>query len=262
MAVAGARAVDYGLGRFVVISALVHLVILMLAFNLKPAEAPRLTFGPVHRVELVTAAGLTKTRPATTLAERGTTLSVPSRHPAISLRKPLDIAPVEPLRQLRPVRQEPQTATKAKEDLQAKAAVTPPAAPLAKASPPAGAARQTPAVGEGPPGGQAATQLNEAEIHSRMNAYYLIIWESVKASWTIPSAVSLRGNPQATVLVRISPQGRVSHVAFEEPSGQREFDESILRALRKASPFPPLPEWVQGGIEIGIRFRASDLNTI
>lgn len=46
------------------------------------------------------------------------------------------------------------------------------------------------------------------------------------------------------VSFRISPQGEVSDVQVVASSGNREFDDSVLRAIAKANPLPPPPETV------------------
>jgi len=51
--------------------------------------------------------------------------------------------------------------------------------------------------------------------------------------------------------------GTLNEAGFEKPSGNRFFDESALKAIKKAAPFPPLPDWVrEGSIEVGIRFHS------
>jgi TonB family protein len=49
-------------------------------------------------------------------------------------------------------------------------------------------------------------------------------------------------------------------MSFEKRSGNRFFDDSTLRAVKKSSPFPPLPSWIMdSSIEIGIRFHSAEL---
>ena len=60
--------------------------------------------------------------------------------------------------------------------------------------------------------------------------------------------------------VRISRSGALEYVDFEKRSGNRYFDDSALRAVKKSSPFPPLPYWIMDKrIEIGIRFHSAEL---
>ena len=64
------------------------------------------------------------------------------------------------------------------------------------------------------------------------------------------------------IQARILRSGAVSDVSFEKRSGNRFFDDSAMKAVRKASPLPPLPEWIRdSSIEIGIRFHSSDFRS-
>jgi TonB family protein len=68
-----------------------------------------------------------------------------------------------------------------------------------------------------------------------------------------------KDNIETVVLARILRNGAVTDVTFEKRSGNRYFDDSAIRAIKKASPFPPLPAWIRdNSIEIGIRFHSSE----
>jgi TonB family protein len=63
------------------------------------------------------------------------------------------------------------------------------------------------------------------------------------------------------VAANILRNGEVANLNFEERSGNKYFDESVIKAIKKAGPFPPLPEWFDGSsLEIGIRFHSSEMN--
>ena len=67
-------------------------------------------------------------------------------------------------------------------------------------------------------------------------------------------------NIETIIDVKISRSGAVEHIGFEQRSGNRYFDDSALRAVKKSSPFPPLPYWImESNIEIGIRFHSTEL---
>jgi TonB family protein len=128
-----------------------------------------------------------------------------------------------------------------------------------RASKPAG-----PAVPKGPagvpvvsPGGR--TTGGEGKV--KMDAYYAVIWSLIRSQWALPGDIVSRGNIEAIVHVRILRSGAVAELSFEKRSGNRYFDESAMKAIQKASPFPPLPQLGVGGesIELGIRFHSSEL---
>lgn len=101
-----------------------------------------------------------------------------------------------------------------------------------------------------------ASSPNSAQI----NDYSRFIWSKIKKNWTIPAALLPKNNMEAIIEVRIGQSGALEYVGFEKHSGNRYFDESAMRAVKKSAPFPPLAGWVADrSIEIGIRFHSAEL---
>jgi len=62
------------------------------------------------------------------------------------------------------------------------------------------------------------------------------------------------------VNIRILRSGAIVSMNFEKKSGLAYFDNSVIQALKKAHPLPPLPEWYrENGLDVGIRFLSSEL---
>jgi len=59
----------------------------------------------------------------------------------------------------------------------------------------------------------------------------------VEANWKYPGKSE---NLQAAVKFNLDRAGRVSDLELTSSSGRKEFDASVLEAVRSASPFPPL----------------------
>ncbi|MCP4716218.1 MAG: TonB C-terminal domain-containing protein, partial [Deltaproteobacteria bacterium] len=60
---------------------------------------------------------------------------------------------------------------------------------------------------------------------------------------------------EAIVLITINRNGTVVRSAFEKKSGNSHLDRSVIRAIKKASPLPPLPAgFRENNLELGIRF--------
>ena len=97
-------------------------------------------------------------------------------------------------------------------------------------------------AGSGPSGGA------PADVSAR---YHGLVRLKVQERWTYPG--SAPGDLEAEVLIVIGPRGAVRQQKIVRGSGNREFDRSVLRAIAKASPFPPPPEGVDR--EIQFRFR-------
>jgi TonB family protein len=76
----------------------------------------------------------------------------------------------------------------------------------------------------------------------------------------MPQALLPKENIETIIDVKISRSGTPEYMGFEKRSGNRYFDDSALRAVKKSSPFPPLPYWIMDKrIEIGIRFHSEEL---
>lgn len=91
--------------------------------------------------------------------------------------------------------------------------------------------------------------------------YYNLIWQRIRSVWVLPEEV-LRGkkNLETIIAIRISKNGQIEDLYFEKKSGNSYLDESCLRALKKASPFPPLPPGIEGDkLDLGVRFTPADL---
>ena len=92
------------------------------------------------------------------------------------------------------------------------------------------------------------------------NLYFSVVRNKVMQDWVIPeNLIEDVYSLEAIVTFTIYKDGRISDVQLEESSGNRYFDESVLRAIRKAAPFPPFPPSIKkGSIELGIRFRPEE----
>ncbi|KUG23130.1 hypothetical protein ASZ90_007057 [hydrocarbon metagenome] len=104
------------------------------------------------------------------------------------------------------------------------------------------------------------TNISESEINAQTTEYIGSVWSKVKKNWTVPQSLMPDTKITTVIDVRISRSGALEHAAFEKRSGNRYFDESALKAVKKAAPFPPLPYWVRdSNIAIGIRFHSTEL---
>lgn len=102
--------------------------------------------------------------------------------------------------------------------------------------------------------------MSDTEVNAQANEYIEAVWSRVKQNWTVPQSLLPAKNITAIIDVKISRNGALQYAGFEKRSGNRYFDDSALRAVKKSSPFPPLPYWIRdNSIEIGIRFHSSEL---
>jgi TonB family protein len=103
-------------------------------------------------------------------------------------------------------------------------------------------------------------QRTDAEINAQTNEYIGAVWSRVKQNWTMPQSLLPEKDIITIIYVKISRSGALERADFEKRSGNRYFDDSALRAVKKSNPFPPLPYWITDkSIEIGIRFHSAEL---
>jgi colicin import membrane protein len=97
--------------------------------------------------------------------------------------------------------------------------------------------------------------ISNAEINAQTNEYLGVVESRIKGHWMNPQALMPEKNISSIIDIRIARSGALEYTKFEKRSGNRYFDDSALRAVKKSSPFPPLPYWIMdNSIELGVRF--------
>ncbi len=102
--------------------------------------------------------------------------------------------------------------------------------------------------GNGLPSGRAAEE------------YYSIIWQRIHDAWLVPSSMAASSYGYETVVtVIIKKDGTITDLNVEKSSGNIYFDQTAIRAIKRASPLPPFPpSWLQKDINIGIKFSCKE----
>ena len=97
-----------------------------------------------------------------------------------------------------------------------------------------------------------------ARVPPEQLAYFRKLDEKIRSNWTVPALTAgERENLMVRIRIVIEQDGRVSQVRMEKTSGNPYFDDSVRRAINKASPLPVPPDQLRGGedhYEIGFRF--------
>jgi colicin import membrane protein len=103
-----------------------------------------------------------------------------------------------------------------------------------------------------------------ARVPPEILAYARALDEKVRANWTVPElAQKEAGKLMVQVRITIEKDGRVSNVRMEKVSSNPYFDDSVRRAIQKASPLPIPPEQLRGGedhYDVGFRFYGGEGN--
>jgi TonB family protein len=92
---------------------------------------------------------------------------------------------------------------------------------------------------------------------TEVEVYKASVETKVKQGWVLPENLSKTNtNLQAIIVIVIGKTGKVQNLRFERKSGNDLFDQSAIRAIKKAEPFRPiLNELINE--EIGLIFDAS-----
>ncbi|MEW6334084.1 MAG: TonB family protein [Thermodesulfobacteriota bacterium] len=251
------------LSGMIMISLVFHTAVLLLLYFSPSFPSPKLTFGPVYTVSLVNFSGKVVQQKAAP-APAKELLAADRRDTVMKKQTVAEPDKSIPIRTLEPRKKKDPDIEKAMEEIRKKATAVeePVRRPQAKAPPErAPAERAVPSAAPSDRPAAAAAQPGDGEAGTRMHAYYALIWSRIKGSWAFVSH-SPGEVLEAVIDVTILRSGAVTELTFEKRSGNRFFDESAMKAIRKASPFPPLPAAIgDTSIQVGIRFHSSDLKS-
>ncbi len=211
-----------------VVSLIVHLAFIS-AIVLSPSfPSKKLTFGPVYEVDLVNLPSQSFAPVSSAPISSEITNSLQKRVPVTLKRQ----------EQAAITKSDSTQIQKAIEDVRGKVA----------------SAQQSSMV---PPAKQEASA--DPEMASKVSFYRSLIWSRIKSQWALPKGILQKDNLEAIIDVRVMRDGTISRLVVEKSSGNRYFDQSAVKAIRKAGPFPPLPEWItDSSAEFGIRFHSSE----
>ena len=108
----------------------------------------------------------------------------------------------------------------------------------------------------GPPVTSTPTGGNDIPANIRFRAYYDRVWAQIRSSWVLPAGVTSKVSLLTIIGIRIASDGEIEQFWIEERSGNDYYDQSALRAIRKANPLPALPDELSDApLEVGINFR-------
>jgi len=243
-----------GLNGMIFLSLMFHILVLSLLVIPRSLSAPKWTLGPVYSVQLVSM-------PADFRGRKDAKLSYNSYQeitggndafgPTLLKKESIDTLPLAPIVSVKtghkPVNDIDRVLDSIRKKTQTKESHS------ASGTASRGTEHITSQTSQSQTG-------QGGEINAKINDYYRLIWARIKGRWSLPQGILPRGNIEAVVHLQILLDGSVASLGFEKRSGNRYFDESVMRAVKKASPLPPLPEEIRdGNIEIGIRFHLSEL---
>lgn len=110
-------------------------------------------------------------------------------------------------------------------------------------------------------GGRASGGAASGGMVEGTSDYAGLVSSRVHGNWSIPVELKPRNDIVTIIEIKIRRDGSLAYAGFEKRSGNSIYDDSAMKAVRKSSPFPPLPAgYTSNTMEIGIRFHPSQLN--
>jgi TolA protein len=269
-ALSGSQPEEPKLLWMVVLSCVLHGIALGVFMGLPPTSSKNIYFSPVYSVDLVglppagsslagapakKSAGAQNKKPDIKLWKGPSTLEsqgkaqIQRSHPVLTIpAKEKELAP-------RRAEPEPTGAESAGTEAKSGGATETPGT-SAETS---GATTQTEGTGSGAagvPGGVPGGTGGGGMANLRFSQYYQSIYEKIYLAWTLPEYVREReSSREAIVVIKVQRDGKILSAVFEKTSGNQQFDTSVMNAIKKANPLPPLPDdFRETFLEIGVRF--------
>ncbi len=91
-----------------------------------------------------------------------------------------------------------------------------------------------------------------------MQKYHMDVLEKIEEVWRTPSSV--KKDFLTLLAIKVRRDGMVVDITIDQPSGNRAYDESIMRAIKAAEPLPRFPASIKEDVlELGFRFRPGDM---
>jgi TonB family protein len=106
---------------------------------------------------------------------------------------------------------------------------------------------------------------NQSAHNMSLSEYALVTRDAIQQAWTTPTPYdaekAVKG--RVTVSYEIARDGKIGRVKLIKGSGIPEMDKSLIKAIKRAAPFPALPEELRTDkVTIKANFVIADLPTL
>lgn len=91
-------------------------------------------------------------------------------------------------------------------------------------------------------------------------SYLALIHQRIQEHWILPDLPNWKEQLEAIVVIQIRKDGEIEKNFFEKTSGNKQFDQYVMKAVNESLPMPPFPlEIKESSLEIGLRFQPGKL---
>ena len=106
----------------------------------------------------------------------------------------------------------------------------------------------------------ASNQLPKRSKNIVERQYYASVFNALQPHWKLPAYQTWDPDLSATIIIHISKSGEITRKYFESRSGDRVFDQFVLKALKNGAPLPPIPSALnKNEIELGLKFTVNSI---
>jgi len=94
-----------------------------------------------------------------------------------------------------------------------------------------------------------------------LDIYNAEIWHRIQKNWAFSEEMAQgQKGLESVIIMKIMRDGEIRDIWFEKRSGNAYFDDSVLKAIKKSNPLPPLPDGFLGPYyDVGVRFSPAEL---
>ncbi len=103
---------------------------------------------------------------------------------------------------------------------------------------------------------RSTTARNKKQVSAIEGQYFSSIYNALQPHWKLPGTKTWPPDLTAVLVIRINANGNVIDRFFEKKSGDRLFDQFVLKTIQDAAPLPAIPRAMnKQSIEIGLKFK-------
>lgn len=115
------------------------------------------------------------------------------------------------------------------------------------------------APGTGTAGMAFSSGGESSQLDPATQKYYMEVMEKVREAWGTFPGLSYK-NLKTEVTIKVRKDGRITDISLDSKSGNRMFDEKVIRTLRSVEPLPPIPGSLnRDALEVPFRFHPGEL---
>ena len=101
-----------------------------------------------------------------------------------------------------------------------------------------------------------ANPANRGSRSALEGQYFASVFNTLQPLWQLPKTQIWKSDLVATVIIHVTANGEVTKIIFEKRSGNRLFDQFVIKTIQAGTPLPAIPKAMnRSSLEIGLHFK-------